>query len=83
MDGSKSMFLIRNFGNNTQCGSGPELVAKLAELYSGMSVSIQFKLRSGMKHIEYVDVSNAGAISYTYQKDKPFDMGKLEIIATA
>jgi hypothetical protein len=77
------MFLIRNFGNDTECTNGVELVAKLKELYAGMSVSIQYKVRSGMKLTYFVDVSSDGIVTYSYKKDTPFDMAELEMKAVA
>ncbi|EPR7483963.1 TPA: hypothetical protein ACGSTL_001273 [Vibrio parahaemolyticus] len=75
--------MIRNFGNDTECTNGDELMSKLKELYSGMSVTIQYKVRSGMKLTEHVDVSEDGKVTYSYKKDMLLDKTELEMKAVA
>ncbi|UMM06691.1 hypothetical protein MKR81_27470 (plasmid) [Vibrio campbellii] len=48
-----------------------------------MSVTIQYKVRSGMKLTEHVDVSEDGKVTYSYKKDMLLDKTELEMKAVA
>ena len=68
---------IRNFGNDTVCNTIGELKETLANKYAGMSVSLQY-LDNSSYAIDYIDVSDFGAVTYSYGDKGPFDFTHLD-----
>lgn len=76
------MFTIRDYGNDTECADGEELVATLSSKYKNNSVSIQYATKAtGMKAVHFVDIDAQGGISNSYGEDTAFDVQKLELLA--
>lgn len=74
-------FLIRDFGNDTECASIAELKEVLADKYTDNSVSIQYKRPSGMTNVKFVDVSKDGQVTDSYGDEAPFDYDALDVEA--
>lgn len=73
------MFLIKDFGNDTECANGEELVATLSSKYRENSVSIQYARKlTGMLAVHYVDIDAQGCITDSYGAGAPFDLSLLE-----
>jgi len=60
------MYLIRDFSNRVECQTIDDLMQCLQTDFSGMSISVQFTLKSGVKRCVFIDVLPDGLIdSYT------------------
>ncbi|WP_214655752.1 hypothetical protein, partial [Vibrio anguillarum] len=70
-----NMFTVRNFGNDTQCATVPDLKKALSK-YAGLDVSIQYRKPSGLLDVKFVSVANDGAILSTYTNE-PFEFNSL------
>ncbi|MCZ4310985.1 hypothetical protein AB6D66_00285 [Vibrio pomeroyi] len=73
------MFLIRDYGNDTECANGEELVDTLSSKYKDNSVSIQYATKAtGMLAVHFVDIDAQGSITDSYGDEAPFDLSLLE-----
>ncbi|MDW2323212.1 hypothetical protein R7127_23380 [Vibrio sp. 1159] len=61
------MFKIADFGNDTECANGEELMASLRGKYAGKSVSIHYRRNSGITWTKFVDVSTEGHVTDSYK----------------
>lgn len=76
--GNEYRFKVRNFGNDTVCGSIEALMATLAKEYANESVSIQYRTKAtGMIQVVFVDVE-PDAIRHSYQDRNEVDFVLLD-----
>jgi len=67
---------IKNFYDTCECTSSKMLKARLAEKYSGMSISLHFRAPSGLRAVQFIDVLYDGNIIDSHT-GKPFDVETL------
>lgn len=66
------MFTIKNFGNDTEVRSLEKLAEVLHKNHTGRSVTISFKLPTGIVRNEFIDVREDGRMYFSYGNQSEF-----------